>query len=600
MGVEVPHEVAAFLNFMGVPYPDIDEDQVRELARQVRTYADNVASTHESATGAVRDMGSVYSGYSYEQLLAAWGRRSAGNMQELDHACRVVARALDIAAEVITAVKIAVLTALAALAASFASLMVVTAATGGLSAAWTLAVRTAAQRIVSAMEDMVIGYIAAEVIGKAIEPLEDAVERMINRTVYNKAAEELGGPPSSSPQELRIDLDEVMRYADLLDKYADDMLDHSRRFAENIAVLNFTRSDGIGEPTPTDQGAPTAPLPGAPGHDSSPQRQAAPPGAAPPASPAPQVPTDAVAAPHRSEVDRPSATTPTQDAPEKSDRAAAPSENSSAAAQSADRTGAGGPAADRAAAAPASMTADGAAPMGGSVSERGMPAGQHAPSVSAPVGSENVVQQDNPASNAPMTTSAAHASALSSETNSQSPGQQQGAPRGQGGPQAQTAAQPSRGSSQASTPWQRAGQGTPKSERRGPARRVVAPAAEHKTGATPWSKGARPAAEETTAAEPKVFAPEPAERKRDTTKTTGPKVVAPETGVPKVVAPKTTGPEPAAPETGERETVAPKNVEPEGVPVEGEASEARPRESAEPEQRSGTPEQSARPTRPVR
>jgi hypothetical protein len=67
MPIEMPHEVALFLNFCGVPYPDINEDDVRRLGEHVREFAGNVQQTHQSATRAVKDMGSVYSGYSYEQ-----------------------------------------------------------------------------------------------------------------------------------------------------------------------------------------------------------------------------------------------------------------------------------------------------------------------------------------------------------------------------------------------------------------------------------------------------------------------------------------------------------------------------------------------------
>ena len=31
MAIEIPHDVALFLNYIGVPYPDINEDQVRAL-----------------------------------------------------------------------------------------------------------------------------------------------------------------------------------------------------------------------------------------------------------------------------------------------------------------------------------------------------------------------------------------------------------------------------------------------------------------------------------------------------------------------------------------------------------------------------------------
>ncbi|NUP26806.1 MAG: hypothetical protein HOQ44_08950, partial [Nocardia sp.] len=115
MAIEIPHEVAAFLNFIGVPYPDINEDQVRELAGHVRTFADEVSGTHSAATGAIGEMGSVYQGESYRALVASWANLSSSHMEKLDELCRGVARALEIASDVIAAVKVAVLTELVVL-----------------------------------------------------------------------------------------------------------------------------------------------------------------------------------------------------------------------------------------------------------------------------------------------------------------------------------------------------------------------------------------------------------------------------------------------------------------------------------------------------
>ncbi|MET9489859.1 hypothetical protein [Nocardia sp. NPDC006630] len=245
MAIEIPHDVAMFLNFVGVPYPDINEDHVRELARHVRSFASNVQGTHASATGAINDMNSVYSGYSYEQLVAAWSRMSAGHLTDLDEACKVVAAALDIAAQVITGVKVAVLTELALMAASYATAMAATVVTSGMSAVVAQTIAAAARKIVQAMEQMVISYILSEVIMKAIEPLEHVVERMVSGALHSAAAYVMGVTPSSSSvMPLHIEPDEVLRYAGMLDKYADDMVDHATVFADNVANLSFLTSDG--------------------------------------------------------------------------------------------------------------------------------------------------------------------------------------------------------------------------------------------------------------------------------------------------------------------------------------------------------------------
>ncbi|MEV6427515.1 hypothetical protein [Nocardia sp. NPDC051463] len=235
MAIEIPSEVVFFLNMVGVPYPDINEDDVKALAEHVRTFATSVQDTHESASGVVKDMGSVYSGYSYSALVSTWARMSTTHMADLDRACHFVAKALEIAAEVITVVKVVVLAELAALAASYIAVMF----TPGLQP-MAAPIGMSARNICSQMQQMLVGYIVAEVIGKAIEPLEKTIEDMIKGVVYDAASNLLGVPADAVSETLSIDPDEVQRYAKVLDEHADDIMKHAATFAANVAPLDFT------------------------------------------------------------------------------------------------------------------------------------------------------------------------------------------------------------------------------------------------------------------------------------------------------------------------------------------------------------------------
>ncbi|MBF6222465.1 hypothetical protein IU479_30690 [Nocardia abscessus] len=243
MPIELPSEVVFLLNVCGVPYPDINEDDVRALAQHVRTFSSNVQDTHESATGVIHDVSSVYSGESYEQLVAAWARMSATHMAELGRACAVVATALDVAADVIEIVKIAVLAELAALAASYLAIMATPA-----GPATTPLISAAAKRVCGQMEQALMGYFVAEVLERAIEPLGYTIDKMINGAIYSAVSDTLGvTSPGSTPPALFIDPDEVRRYADILSSHADDIMDHAATFAENVARLDFTTGDPRGE-----------------------------------------------------------------------------------------------------------------------------------------------------------------------------------------------------------------------------------------------------------------------------------------------------------------------------------------------------------------
>ncbi|MBF6074596.1 hypothetical protein IU498_08140 [Nocardia beijingensis] len=237
MAIEIPSEVALFLNICGIPYPDIDEDDVRALAGHVRTFAAQVRDTHESATGVIGQMGAFYSGESYQQLVATWSHMSATHMRRLEGACELVGGALDVAATVITVVKAAVLAELAALAATYASIMV----TPPLASSAPL-VAAAARRVCEQMSQYLIGYIVAEVVGKAIEPLEQAIDDLVRGIVYDATRDALGVPSSSRPQPLHIDPDAVQHFAKVLDDHADDIMRHAADFAENVSTLDFTTS----------------------------------------------------------------------------------------------------------------------------------------------------------------------------------------------------------------------------------------------------------------------------------------------------------------------------------------------------------------------
>ncbi|MFD8595646.1 WXG100 family type VII secretion target [Kitasatospora sp. NPDC059646] len=95
MAIELPGEVVEFLSFIGINWPTVNEDKVREFASHVREFAQNVESVHQRPTSTVRQLGQAYEGASYEALLAKWASLSDSHFNELVQACHVVADALD-------------------------------------------------------------------------------------------------------------------------------------------------------------------------------------------------------------------------------------------------------------------------------------------------------------------------------------------------------------------------------------------------------------------------------------------------------------------------------------------------------------------------
>lgn len=242
MPIQLPPEVAAFLDFLGLTWPDVNENHVAEFAQHVREFARSVQGTHTDASGVITGLNSTFEGHTYRALVAKWAHISSTHMTELDEVCHLVANALDAAAVVITGIKYAAIAHLTALAASYIAAMAATVVSGGIPAATMLVLRTVVRRVIDEVEGAILAYILMEVVERAIVPMEEAVDRILNGWGYDVLADVLG------VTELRMDPKEIENAAEKLDKFADTMIDHARRFDTNVSRLTFTTTGPLDTP----------------------------------------------------------------------------------------------------------------------------------------------------------------------------------------------------------------------------------------------------------------------------------------------------------------------------------------------------------------
>ena len=188
MSIELPQPVVDFLNLIGVNWPQVNEDSVREFAGHVRDFATNMRSTHQAATSTIQQMSSSYSGTSYEQLVATWSQMSNSHMQDLHEGANVVADALDAAADVIVGLKAEAIAQLGVMAVSFVADQAAAIATFGLAEAAELAIVDGAKEVVKYLEQQAEQHIMGEVIGKAVQPLEGVVAKAVNGLTFSAAA----------------------------------------------------------------------------------------------------------------------------------------------------------------------------------------------------------------------------------------------------------------------------------------------------------------------------------------------------------------------------------------------------------------------------
>ncbi|WP_441247023.1 hypothetical protein [Kitasatospora sp. McL0602] len=193
MSIELPGELVWVMNLLGLNWPDVDEDELREWASHVREFAAGLQDAHDGTHGVIQELANSYEGASYEALVERWGRASTEHMTVLIDCCGVLATGLEIAADGVVVAKGAVIAELVAMAAEIAADQAAAVATLGLAEAANVAIVEAGKRIVNAILDQIEQEIIGQLVSMAIEPFQAAIERAVSGLVFEGVESALGG-----------------------------------------------------------------------------------------------------------------------------------------------------------------------------------------------------------------------------------------------------------------------------------------------------------------------------------------------------------------------------------------------------------------------
>jgi hypothetical protein len=183
MSINLPEEVVWVFNMLGLPWPDIDEDQLREHASHLREYAGSLADTHESAFADIKSLSASYAGPSYDVLAERWAHFSSTHINEIVEVCRGFATALEVAADAVVTAKGAVIAALVAMAAEVVADQGAAVVTFGASEALIPGIVAATRAIVKAALDQLEQQLISMALEAAIGPLEDKIQNAIENMV---------------------------------------------------------------------------------------------------------------------------------------------------------------------------------------------------------------------------------------------------------------------------------------------------------------------------------------------------------------------------------------------------------------------------------
>ncbi|MEU2631919.1 hypothetical protein, partial [Kitasatospora sp. NPDC007106] len=223
MALELPPELAAVLDLLGLHWPRVNEDELDRLADGLRGVASQIDSVQMVADKALTALGEVYHGTSADRLAELWRTVSTYSGLVVE-ACGVAANALNAAALGIEACKSATVVQLVATQGELA-------VSSLLGPADSAAVLAAGRQILSTLlED------AVSTLGQALaQPVADLVETVVKQLVPGDGS----GPGGTVGAGFGVDLARLASCALELRRHADDIDSHGSSFRRVVEGLDM-------------------------------------------------------------------------------------------------------------------------------------------------------------------------------------------------------------------------------------------------------------------------------------------------------------------------------------------------------------------------
>ncbi len=232
---DLPGPVVTFLNVIGIDWPYLSEDQVRQFATLVREFGQAVEQTHQDATMAVRNIAEAYQGTSTRALNSGWAHLSTQHVDEIVEGCRILAEALDLGADFVIAQKAAAVLELIGMASAFVADQAAAALTFGIAEAGAPLIIEGAKVLLETLKQQIIQYLVGEIVEAAAKPLFAKVEQALSGLDWSNAP---GGEPGAGGG-FSIDQAAVASHTAVLRGHSETMRGHAEKFRSGLGGLSF-------------------------------------------------------------------------------------------------------------------------------------------------------------------------------------------------------------------------------------------------------------------------------------------------------------------------------------------------------------------------
>ncbi|GAA2739490.1 MULTISPECIES: hypothetical protein [Kitasatospora] len=241
MGVVLPDELAWVLDLIGINWPNVDEDEYREMADELRDLASTLNADRDLIARAAEDFLGINQGEAADAFKAHFDKVAGTHMPQVAQALGLFATGLDGAALVITGAKIAAVVQLGILAAEVIAAQAAAPFTFGLSEAGALgatqATRMIVKRLLKEAEQQLLSQLMSLVEGPIFAALDSMAQDLIVQLARNALGVQhgidLGQTANAGKSGFK---DGVQQSVDQVKGYADDPLGAAKDFAENTVT----------------------------------------------------------------------------------------------------------------------------------------------------------------------------------------------------------------------------------------------------------------------------------------------------------------------------------------------------------------------------
>ncbi|MFE9441167.1 hypothetical protein ACFYO2_19635 [Streptomyces sp. NPDC006602] len=199
MGVVLPDEAAWVLDLIGVEWPNVDEDDYRDMADGLRSFASQMRDGRDATERFVREFLEGNEGIATAAFEQHWGKVSGIHLERVAEAADLGAMALDGAAVAVAGAKVAAIVQLGILAAEIIAAQAAAPFTLGLSEVGALgatqATRVVVRRLLKEAEHLLVEELMAVVTG----PVYSALGNMAADLAIQVGANAVGLQDGYSP-----------------------------------------------------------------------------------------------------------------------------------------------------------------------------------------------------------------------------------------------------------------------------------------------------------------------------------------------------------------------------------------------------------------